>query len=95
MVIEIETHDITTLAKALNNAVIGYHDVITALYLGCDPSAPHLRPLENIPYEELQKRLETLTDLYYQIEDKEKELTTQWKELWKNDKRRENHEENA
>ena len=51
MKIQIETHDITTLAKALNNAVIGYHDVITALYFGCDPSAPHLRPFEHIPYE--------------------------------------------
>ena len=74
MKFEVETHDITTLAKALNNAVIGYHDVITALYFGCDPSAPHLRPLENIPYEELQKRLEALNGLYCQIEDLERRM---------------------
>ena len=87
MKIEIETHDITTLAKALNNAVIGYNDIITALYFGCDPSAPHLRPLENIPYEELQKRLEALNGLYCQIEDLERRML--------DEQRRENHEENA
>ena len=74
MKFEVETHDITTLAKALNNAVIGYNDIITALYLGCEPAAPHLRPLENIPHEELHKRLEALNGLYCQVEDLERRM---------------------
>ena len=31
MKFEVETHDITILAEALNNAIIGYNDVVTAL----------------------------------------------------------------
>ena len=87
MKFEVETHDITILAKALNNAVIGYSDIITALYLGCDPAAPHLKPLENVPYEELQKRLEALNGLYLQVEEIERRVL--------NDQRRENHEPSA
>ena len=33
MKFEVETHDITILAEALNNAVIGYNDIIHAIYL--------------------------------------------------------------
>ena len=87
MKFEVETHDITILAEALNNAIIGYNDVVTALQLGCDPSAPHLRPLENIPYEKLKKRLEALQGLYSQVEEIERRML--------NDQRRENYEENA
>lgn len=87
MKFEVETHDITILAEALNNAVIGYNDVIHALYLGCDPSAPHLRPLENIPYEKLRKRLDALNGLYLQVEEIERRML--------NDQRRENHEPSA
>lgn len=85
MKIEIETHDITILAEALNNAVIGYNDIIHALYLGCEPSAPSLKPLEDTPYEKLQKRLEALNGLYLQVEDIERRAL--------NDQRRENYEE--
>ena len=87
MKIEIETHDISILAKALNNAVIGYNDIITALHLGCDPAAPHLRPLEQIPHEELKQRLEALNGLYIQVEDIERRMT--------DDQRRENYEPSA
>ena len=82
MKIEVETHDITILAEALNNAVIGYNDIIHALYLGCEPAAPSLKPLENTPYEKLSKRLEALNGLYLQIEDIERRML--------NDQRREN-----
>ena len=84
MKFEVETHDITILAEALNNAVIGYNDIIHALYLGCEPSAPNLKPLENIPYEKLRKRLDALNGLYLQVEEIERRML--------NDKKRENHE---
>lgn len=87
MKIEIETHDITILTEALNNAVIGYNDIVHALYLGCEPSAPSLKPLEDTPYEKLRKRLDALNGLYLQVEDIERRML--------NDQRRANHEENA
>ena len=87
MKFEVETHDITILAEALNNAVIGYNDIIHALYLGCDPTAPSLRPLEDAPYEKLKKRLDALNGLYLQVEEIERRML--------NDQRRANHEENA
>ena len=87
MKFEVETHDITILTEALNNAVIGYNDVIHALYLGCDPAAPSLRPLEDTPYERLRKRLDALNGLYLQVEEIERGML--------NDQRRENHEPSA
>ena len=87
MKFEVETHDITILAEALNNAVIGYNDIIHAIYLGCDPAAPSLRPLEDTPYEKLKKRLDALNGLYLQIEEIERRML--------NDQRRENHEPSA
>ena len=74
MKFEVETHDITILAEALNNAVIGYNDIIHAIYLGCDPIAPSLRPLEDAPYEKLKKRLEALNGLYLQVEEIERRM---------------------
>ena len=87
MKFEVETHDITILAEALNNAVIGYNDIIHALYLGCDLTAPSLRPLEDAPYEKLKKRLDALNGLYLQVEEIERRML--------NDQRRENHEPSA
>ncbi len=87
MKFEVEIHDITILAEALNNAVIGYNDIIHALYLGCDPTAPSLRPLEDAPYEKLRKRLDALNGLYLQVEEIERRML--------NDQRRENHEPSA
>ena len=72
MKIEVSTNDITTLAKALNNALIGYNEVINCLYLGCDPVASKLRALENTPHEELRKRVDALNGLYLQIEEIER-----------------------
>ena len=74
MKFEVETHDITTLAEALNNAIIGYNDIIHAIYLRCDPAAPSLRPLEDIPYEKLKKRLDALNGLYLQVEEIERRM---------------------
>ena len=74
MKFEVETHDITILAEALNNAVIGYNDIIYAIYLGWDPTAPSLRPLEDAPYEKLKKRLEALNGLYLQVEEIERRM---------------------
>ena len=98
MKIEIEVDDIEVLAKALNNAFIAYGDIVSSINcLGLEPQLSTIRylPLMNLPAEELDRRYNTLKDVYLHIEAKEKELTTQWKELWQNDKRRENHESDA
>lgn len=97
MVIEIEVDDIEVLAKALNNAFLAYGDIVSSINLGLEPQLSSVKylPLMDLPFEELDCRYNTLKDVYLQIEAKEKELTTQWKELWQNDKRRENHEPDA
>ena len=87
MKFEVETYDITILAEALNNALIGYNDIIHAIYLGCDHVAPNLRSLEDTPYEKLKKRLDALNGLYLQVEEIERRML--------NDQRREDYEENA
>ena len=85
MKIELEIDDIELFAKALNNAVIGYHEIVFSLSLGCDPTAPTLRLLENVSEEELRKRVAILNDIYCQVEDIERRML--------NDQRRENYEE--
>ena len=87
MKFEVETHDITVLADALNDAVIAYNDITKFIYLGCSPVASILQTLENTPYEILRKRLDALNGLYSQVEDIERRML--------NDQRRENHEPSA
>ena len=48
--------------------------IIHAIYLGCDPAAPSLRPLEDTSYEKLKKRLDALNGLYLQVEEIERRM---------------------
>jgi len=70
MKIEIEVKDISLFAKALNNALITYGDVVWGIYLGCEVPSK-LEPLKKISYEELKKRMECLKDVYNQVEELE------------------------
>ena len=98
MVIEIEVDDIEVLAKALNNAFLAYGDIVSSIScFGLEPQLSTIRylPLMKLPAEELDRRYNTLKDVYLQVEAKEKELTKLWKEAWENDQRRKNHEPDA
>ena len=94
MIIEIEIDDIELFAKALNNATIAYWDICSSIFLGCDPQINSMKflPLSELSDGELENRFNILRDVCEQVEEKEKKLTTQWKELCRNDQRRENHE---
>ena len=68
MEITIKVDDITTFAKALNNAMIAYGDIVWALQIGCDvPKA--FEPLRELDEEELNKRMGCLKDVCEQVED--------------------------
>ena len=76
MKIELEVKDLELFAKAFNNAVITYGDIVSSIRLCCDPS---LRPsvkesLSKIPEEELVKRMNILYDTYTQIEELERRM---------------------
>ena len=69
--IEIEVDDISLFADALNNACISYSDVVWGIFIGCEiPSK--LEPLKKIPYEDLEKRMKCLKDVYGQVIEIEK-----------------------
>ena len=67
MKIEVEVDDITTFAKALNNAMVAYGDIIWSLRIGCDVPK-HFWPLGSSDEEELDNRFECLQKLYEQVE---------------------------
>lgn len=67
MKIEIEIDDISLFAKALNNAIVAYGDAVWGIFIGCEISSK-LEPLKKIPYEELEKRIFCLKNVYKQIE---------------------------
>lgn len=69
MVIEIEVDDITLFAKALNNAICAYEDIIWSIDLGCVPqiNSNKFSKLNVLPEEELKKRFNALNDVYKQI----------------------------
>ena len=95
MKIELEIDDIELFTKALNNAFLAYGDIVSSINcLGLEPQLSTIKylPLMELPAEELDRRYNTLKDVYLQVEAKEKELTTQWKEWRQNDERRENYE---
>ena len=72
MKIEIDIgDDITTFAKALNNACVAYGDVIYSIFLRCEISSK-LQPLKDLTDEELQQRFDCLKSIYKQIEEIEK-----------------------
>ena len=67
MKITIEVDDITTFAKALNNAMVAYGDIIWSLRIGCDVPK-YFWPLGSLDEEELDNRFECLQKLYEQVE---------------------------
>ena len=70
MKIELEVEDITLFAKALNNAIITYCDIVWGINLGCEiPSK--LEPLKKVSDEELMARVECLKAVYNQVEELE------------------------
>lgn len=67
MKIEIEVENIELFAKALNNAYLAYHYIVSSIELGCEiPSKFY--SLSYLPEEELHKRRNCLRDVYMQIE---------------------------
>ena len=71
MKIEIDVEDISLFAKALNNAIISYGDVVWGIHLGCEVPSK-LNPLKKVPDEELMARVEYLKGVYNQVEKLER-----------------------
>lgn len=67
MKIEIDVEDISLFAKALNNSTSTYGNILFAICIGGE-IPEKLKPLENIPYEELKKRFNCIKNVYKQIE---------------------------
>jgi hypothetical protein len=73
MKIEIEVPDITTAAKAINNAMVAYGDIIYSVILGCEVPQK-FQPLANLDEEELVKRFDCLKGICQQLEEIEKNI---------------------
>ena len=73
MKIEIEVTDITTAAKAINNAMVAYGDIIYSVILGCEVPQK-FQPLSKLDEEELTKRFDCLKGIYKQLEEIEKNI---------------------
>ena len=67
MKIEIEVTDITTAAKAINNAMAAYGNIVWSIILGCEVPK-NFQPLANLDDDELTKRLDCLKDICEQLE---------------------------
>ena len=67
MKIEIEIENIELFAKALNNACLAYHYIVSSIELGCEIPSKFV-PLLDLSEEELHKRRSCLRDVYVQIE---------------------------
>lgn len=76
MKIELEVKDLELFAKAFNNAVITYGDIVSSIRLGCDPGLrlSVKESLSKIPEEELIERINILYNTYTQIEELERRL---------------------
>lgn len=69
--VELEVDDVTLLAKSLNNAIAAYGDIACGIFLGCEiPSK--FKMLKELPWEDIQSRVECLKDVYRQVEELEK-----------------------
>lgn len=73
MKIEIEIPDITTAAKAINNAMVAYGDIVYSVILGCEVPQK-FQPLTNLEEDELTKRFDCLKGIYKQLEEIEKNI---------------------
>ena len=72
MEITIQVDDITTFAKALNNAGIAYTLIAQSLIYECEIPKP-FEPLKELSDDELTSRVKALADVYKQVEEIEKE----------------------
>ena len=77
MKVELEVEDLDLLLKGLNNSLITYHEICSCVFLGCDIPFSSLRPLKNLPYEELEQRLLSVKNIYSQLEQLEQEQIKQ------------------
>lgn len=67
MEIKIKVGDITTFAKALQNAGVAYQTIVNSIMLGCD--VPNqFEPLKSLSDDELANRLDALRDVYMQVQ---------------------------
>lgn len=71
--ITLEVDDISLFAKAFNNAIASYGDIIASIYFRCEIPGKFL-PLKELPQQELNMRIKCLKDVYSQIEQIEQEL---------------------
>lgn len=60
--IDISPYDVTSVAKALNNAYVAYNDIIWGIELGTYVPAKWDK-IKSLPYEELLKRRCILAEL--------------------------------
>lgn len=67
MKIEIEVPDIITAAKAINNAMAAYGNIVWSIILGCEVPK-NFQSLANLDDDELTKRLDCLKGIYEQLE---------------------------
>ena len=68
----IETENLSELLDGLNNAIISYKDVISSIQFGCNVPAK-LEVLRNISEEKLLGRYNSLTSVYKQLLEYEKD----------------------
>ena len=62
----IDVNDLTNLIDGLNNAILAYKEVIDEMYFGFAVSSK-FKEFENIPIENLYKRLDSIKQLYDQL----------------------------
>ena len=71
MNIEINVPNIELFAKALNNAIITYGDLLSSIQYELEVHNKY-QHLANLPYEELLARFNVLKDVYFQVEEIER-----------------------
>ena len=72
MTINIEVSDIELFAKALNNAIVSYGDIISSLRFGLKIPIK-FESLHQLSDMELENRFNELKQVYFQVENIEKE----------------------
>lgn len=69
--ITIEVENLKTFIDGLNNAIIAYNNIVSAIDLCCEIPSNTL-PLKDLPIEELIKRQKVLINVYEQLIEIEK-----------------------
>lgn len=72
MKIEIQVSDITLFAKAFNNALVSYGDILSSLRFGLEVPSKY-DGLASLSQKELDDRFNELKQVYFQVENIEKE----------------------